>query len=349
MINNEEFLKVLELLKPALSPKGIIPIFGDYCFDKNTISTYNDELGVSVKFISNIEGGVKGDVLYSWVKSCTKPIDYEASNTEIKFKSGRSKLELPLTNKSDFVHKVPTPTGQKVIFDSTLVECLQKALTSVSGVSSLPAMAGVTLNADKEGYYFYSTNGVSITNIFITNNAPDEPINGILNKDFCKVIIKTLSVLGTPLVALYFSDDTIYADFGDVLIWSNAVNYEEYKLDFLSEIDKVLEPDFENVQINISDDLISSLKKIVDICGEELTTKPCKFTLVGDELKIDFSGTIKINEVVLVPENTCSDEFILDVKPLLEGLTLGNKFALLSNAVVVTGTNSLYLQANRNG
>jgi len=91
-LKREELLEALTKVQPGLATKELIQQSQSFVFSKRRITTYNDEISVSCKFESDIEGVVKADELYQLLdKTKAKEIEVSIDGNILLMKTKNSK------------------------------------------------------------------------------------------------------------------------------------------------------------------------------------------------------------------------------------------------------------------
>ncbi len=92
IINREELIKALESVKPGLSKQGLIEQSTHFLFDKDTIRSYNDQITITQKFESGVEGSIPSGELYKLLQKLKdKELEIEQNGSELLIKGKRTK------------------------------------------------------------------------------------------------------------------------------------------------------------------------------------------------------------------------------------------------------------------
>lgn len=145
LINRNEFLTALEIVKPGLSNKDQIAQATSFAFLNGRVVTYNDELSVSHPLANcEIEGAIKADKLYAFLNKIKKDeIDLTIKGNEVILTTGRAKaglalqteIKLPLEEVNDKKKWKPLP--------ETFIKFLSFAMTSCSKLQTTPILTCV--------------------------------------------------------------------------------------------------------------------------------------------------------------------------------------------------------------
>jgi DNA polymerase III sliding clamp (beta) subunit (PCNA family) len=106
-MNKSSLLKALEVVKPGLSNKDTVEQTDTFGFKNGRVTTYNDEISISHPVDIDVEGCIKAEELYAFLKKVKgDEIEISLENNEIQFKAGRAKAGLTLNS------KVSQPLGE---------------------------------------------------------------------------------------------------------------------------------------------------------------------------------------------------------------------------------------------
>lgn len=221
-MKRDEFLSVLNHLKPALASKDYIPIIDCYCFAGGKVFAYDSLIGIRTKCDLPIEGAIKGNVLRGLVEySEDGDVSVETKGNKIKISCGKSTSNLPVMPKEDFIFDFPRYQEDfSVDFSPEHLKAIRLCLNTVSLDSTHPERMGVTVSIGKFETDFYSTNGKAITHVRVGKGHDrfDDPITIILPLSFCKVVADLSSEYPDQRLDFCISDEKnrfIVSRFGD--------------------------------------------------------------------------------------------------------------------------------------
>jgi hypothetical protein len=164
-----DLVAALKKVEPAVSSKGVIPIFGCFCFDGKTITTYDDQVALQMPFEIGIKGGIQGRLLLPWLDSSkARDISFEQTGDCVQFKARNATLDAPTLGSESFIFTFPKrDDGVKVIgpFDKDaatgFVLAVKRALISMGTDPAHPQMMGITCGIEGKFVSMYSTNDSS--------------------------------------------------------------------------------------------------------------------------------------------------------------------------------------------
>lgn len=185
-----QLFDVLKKTSPALSNKDVIAVFSCFCFGKDSVLAYDDLIAIQFPLkVEGLRGAVKGDVLLRWLGSVKfKDVDVVPGETSVLFKCGRSKIELPLLSKDDFLFKFPTKAARfEFPVDDSVVKLIQQATTSMGTDPSHPWRLGLTLKISPDGLLMYSCDNATATRVS-SSKSHKKSFSVIIPPRFCDLL-----------------------------------------------------------------------------------------------------------------------------------------------------------------
>lgn len=215
-INRESLLKVLALLRPALSTQDYIPALTHVHFDGEYATAYNDISAISIVSNAPINRCVPGDLFIralGALSGATVALAYDEAKSTLLLSSGRSKLKLPTLGPKEFPYEAPYGKGDEIAVTKEMLRGIERCLLSVGADPTHPAQMGVTLDTDDAGHaVLFSTDHFTISRY--QTKSPIELVGDvpvILPTFFCEQLVSlhkafpdekiTLSVLSGALLA----------------------------------------------------------------------------------------------------------------------------------------------------
>lgn len=97
-INTSDLKSALDIVRPALSVKGIIEQTDSFAFIEGSVVTYNDEICITHELKGiKLDGVIKAEELYKFLtKVKEKEFDITITDSEVQMKAGRSKVGFAL-------------------------------------------------------------------------------------------------------------------------------------------------------------------------------------------------------------------------------------------------------------
>lgn len=215
--NRDALLKLVSLLRPALSNQSFIPALTHLRFDAGQVTAYNDVTAIKAKAPIDLSACVPGELFIKALSSFNADsvaLDAlesdKGSITTLLLTSGRSKLKVPVLPVKDFPLREPSGDCHVVPFDNEMLDGIRKCLFSVGSDPTHPAQMGVTLESEDGKAVFYSSDNFTISRCQ-TKSKVDLPAGApiILPTFFCEQML---------VLAKTYSDDDV-----DLEVYPNAL------------------------------------------------------------------------------------------------------------------------------
>ncbi|ATI19146.1 putative DNA polymerase III beta subunit [Vibrio phage vB_VpaS_KF4] len=252
ILEKAQLQRVLNFIKPALSPHEFVPVLSHFCFtEEGDVYAYNDLVGVTVREHDfGIVGALPGKDLLKVISSFGKAdvaIEEIDDGAGVLIKSGRAKTKLVMLPEDDFVYEPVTNTDQepRVEFelDEEFLTSFKKCISGIGDDPTSPAQMGITIT---DGFLF------STDNVTITAYELSDPIEGIgqviLPKPFCELVVELSKYNKSEVITLSFYDDNVTAILEDesveittrILQDDEPFNFEAVLEGFLGEEDALV-------------------------------------------------------------------------------------------------------------
>lgn len=212
-MNRAELVRTLELIKPALASNNMVPIFQCFTFLNNgTVSAYDDEIAVvgPCELEENI--GVHGNTILGLLSnSGAEEVDFSLAADTLTIKCGKTVSKLPYQPFENFIFKEPSQKWDyKIPFTESLFDAFKMCLETVSKDVTQTALLGITIERDK----MYSCDSDAVTRVQLKHGGKGRVL---MSTPFCEAVVRLWSSLAVTTGKLQFSDDWVYAEFGE---WS---------------------------------------------------------------------------------------------------------------------------------
>lgn len=170
-INREALLKLVSLVRPALSTLDFIPALKHIHFGKGFATAYNDVAAIQVALPNddlNLNLCIPGELLIKALGSFNAEnvmIQPDQKDGFILVTSGRSKLRLPTLDSKSFPLALPVATKvPKILVEQAILTGIERCLVAVGNDPTRPASMGITLDADDSGHaVLFSTDNATIS------------------------------------------------------------------------------------------------------------------------------------------------------------------------------------------
>lgn len=197
-INRESLLKLLSLVRPALSTVDYIPALKHIRFHAFYATAYNDASAIEVKLPSaalNLGLCVPGEMVIKALGSFNAEnvmVQQNEKDHTILITSGRSKIKVPTMGIKDFPLSIPAGGSTPSIeLSDDVLTGIQRCLISVGNDPTHPATMGVTLDVSDDGkIVLFSTDNATISRYQTKTKAKlpgDAPV--ILPTFFCEQLV----------------------------------------------------------------------------------------------------------------------------------------------------------------
>jgi hypothetical protein len=225
-------LAVLEAASPALgTTRNLVPGLSHFWFDRETVTAFNDVLGIRVVFASDFEGGVEGERLLGLLKNSTAKNVTLTSRTGgrkpvLHVEVGTAGVTLPMRPVTESLFKEQFPDHSGSAISQELIDALK--LTMLSCVSKKLASAaerGVTLIQTDTVLDAYTTDDATVSWARVKDSAlfPTAHGRALWPREFCDYFIRHFTH-GT-IVAM--TDDAVWA-YGGVKYQSDPLMVTVY-------------------------------------------------------------------------------------------------------------------------
>lgn len=192
-IDRDYLLEKLQITKPGLSSSDLIPVLSHYWFSDGRLSTYNDEIGISIPCKSDIVGAVPGVLLFAMVDGLAsgKPIIPSIIKDELHIQSGKSKIKLAMLKADAFVFTFPKPNAslQMGVEMEAFVEAIECCLRSADNNAHVPEYLGVTMLLDGTVMKLFGTDGQTLSHGICKLKRSYAPKRVVLSVAFCKQLV----------------------------------------------------------------------------------------------------------------------------------------------------------------
>lgn len=346
-INREEFLKSINLVRPALASQAFVVSLTHVAFDDGMVMAYNDitSIGVACKFEYDV--CLPGDLLIKILNSLSADelMVQKPDEATLQFVGGRSKFKIPLLQLDTFPFVLPdSPILNKIKLTPDLISGIEKCLISVGTDPTHPAQMGVTL---EEGGVLYSTNNFSISRYQSSSDiklAAGAPV--ILPTYFCQQLISLSRAFPKEPVEMEVRDTSITVWFGDDIYLFTKLGDND-PLDFsriikkhcsdaaikehAATIPEAFDSAFERALLIVADDLDRSSQITIDEEKLRIVTRSKTSSSETDD-SMRFKGGAEVDE-----------EFYVDPALVIKASKICNKMAALKDVLVLTNEDLTFI------
>lgn len=239
--NRDKLLKLLTLLRPALSTQNYIPALTHFAFADGWVMAFNDITAICAKCPVELSGCIPGETLLRALGS------FNAENVSLKadpkdenllVSSGRSKLKLPTMELDKFPYEEPSGSGDEIDLTDGILEGIRRCLFSAGSDPTHPATMGLTLAVDDDGRaIIFSTDNFTISRYQTKDKIAlpgDSPV--LLPTFFCEQLLTLGKHFSEEEIVLKIYAGRLTASFGKLAELSTRTLADTETLDF----DKIL-------------------------------------------------------------------------------------------------------------
>ncbi len=231
-MNRAELVQTLELVKSALAPTNMIPIFQCFTFDGGFVSAYNDTIAIIGPAEIEETFGIHGNTLLGLLSnSKAETITLSLERDTAIFKLEKTISKLPFQPEENFLFNEPEDKWNfSIPYTESFNEAIRLCLETVSSDTTQAALLGITLEND----LMYSCNGDCLTRIKLKNKVKVKS-RVLMPTAFCEAAIKLWSTLEMTSGTLYFNDEWIMVNFGEWTVYGRILEIKE-PIDFVKLI-----------------------------------------------------------------------------------------------------------------
>jgi DNA polymerase III sliding clamp (beta) subunit (PCNA family) len=195
-MKRKELVRLLELVNPAISASGLVPVFSCFMFSKNAVTAFNgDSLAIKAKFKGDQTFAVDGKTLLGLLQnSNADEVIMTLEKQDVHVKAGKSNFKLPFFTKEEFLFEEPSEDWDATCnCGKELLRGLEICLTTTCRDNAMPALMGLCFNcAGTDLTTLYSCDGDAVTRFMTEDGYEGEGIFTVPNS-FCEALLKITS------------------------------------------------------------------------------------------------------------------------------------------------------------
>lgn len=218
-INRDFLIRLVNLVKPALSTQDYIPALKHVLFANGFATTYNDNLAIQVVIPRDLDLGLclPGEMLaralvsFNAEKVLVQPNEKDGS---LVLASGRGKIKVKTLPAKDFPLEMPKGKAALLQLTDEILAAIRRCLISVGNNPSQPASMGVTLDVTDGKAVLYSTDNATISQCKTKSKIGlpgDAPV--ILPTFFCEQLVALAKAHPKAEVYLLLHAGAVIAEF----------------------------------------------------------------------------------------------------------------------------------------
>lgn len=353
VLNREQLLKAVNLVKPALSTQMYIQALTHVAFEKGLVAAYNDVTAIAVKCPFEFETCLPGDLLIKLLNNLqSDEITVSEVDNNLLFAGGRSKLKIPTLEIDSFPFTMPDEDDLENEFtiSRNMIEGFEKCLISVGTDASHPALMGITLES---GGTIYSTNNHSLSRFYSDDEHIKLPadIPVILPTFFCQQLISMSKHFIEAKINLSFFKGSVLAHFVNPDKELVASVFSKMLVDIEPmDFDRIIKKYCGDETIKrfatvIPDSFDSSIDRALLILNNE-QFKTTKISIDDGKLSMHSKSAMGVAEDSMRFKGKCEqdlDYFLIDPSMVSKATRICNKLAALENVLVLTNEDESFV------
>jgi DNA polymerase III sliding clamp (beta) subunit (PCNA family) len=342
-LNREQFLRALNLVRPALAAQSYVPILTHFLLSGGKVTAYNDVQGIQVAFPTGMECAVPGELLVKMLGNLkADEVLVTILEGQVLVSSGRSRLKLSYLPIKDFPFSFPTTSPMaEIIINADFIKGVKKCLVSVGKDPTRPEQLGITLDSVPT---LYSTDNHTISMYRLDSPKLGLPADApvILPTFFCEQLVALSDAFPDLTISMSLYPGAVVGNVGlganspaSARIFSKLVAETE-PLDFDKIIRKhITEEDVIKFECEVPDTFDPAFDRALLILGTEVD----KVTRVAIDGKKAFllstSGTNEVRDQVTLGIDLSEMEFLIDPELVSRGLKVSNRVSFMPKVMVM--------------
>lgn len=235
-VERKKLLESLDIIEPAISEGGVIPILGTIWFTGKDLMAFNDNIAISIPFKSTFKGAVAPTLIELLRNSGAEMVQFDdLSGSSLKIKVGKASFNLPAMPPNSFIFKMPEENEEYVCDQASVkdfIEGIEACLRSVGSDPSHPDQLGVTvipMKSEKE-LHLFATNDITLSHAVVKVRKLASK-RFILSTEFCKQLVKLPKDDPVTICVRYNEYSLAYNDkielYGRLVNSENPLNFAE--------------------------------------------------------------------------------------------------------------------------
>jgi DNA polymerase III sliding clamp (beta) subunit (PCNA family) len=308
LIQRQTLVNALGLLKPGLSNKDIIEQGLCFNFNKDTITTFNDLISVSIPLETGIEGAVRAEELHKLLDRITADeIELTQTESELRIKAGKIKAGLSL--KAELLPPLAVENEWQEL-PKQFKEAIGFCQFSTSKDMTRPHLTCIHF----EGVKVSSSDRWRITQFAMTEAIP---VNFLLPASAANILLKyNITHMALDNAWVHFADAESGLVFSTRLILADLMQPDQYfdvqgQVVRLPDLDKTLER--AKIMVEGDSDLDLTIKLILEP-GKLICRGQKEIGWVEEVVDLDYNGspiTMMVNPLFLADILSRTKEMIV--------------------------------------
>lgn len=341
-MDRKDLLDALRMAKPALSSQDFIPVLKHFVFDGQTVSAYNDNLGIQIEFPSELQCAIPGDLLQSLVsKYSADELKFDFGKDKVEIKCGRNRTSLPfldpVDDKDQFIEWMPEEGSAVATFkaDGPFLVGLGRCKEFVGNDGNKLAEIGITMTTEGPSGHLYSTDNLTISSQKLSLHSYEgADLNIIIPVPWCLAVNNLTNEIGDEDVQIEIGDGYIMADIsGEAVVVAKLIEAEPYAFKEIIE-ENLGDSDYEKLLVTPPDEFYAALDRNLVIQGKSME-KEIDVTIADSVMAINCNSDLGNSDDTIEFDGKLDDvSFQCDPVLLMKAGKICSKLAFLDNVII---------------
>ena len=323
-----ELNKVVKVIDTKSANPSLLGVLIDAQQDQIVLTTSNSNYSIQTVITEDFEVTeegtflIDGKLLLEYVKKIKKgTIDIKSDGSLVKFKSGRSKLDINTISTSDMFPQIDfnDTTGTHIQFEKNkLIDIIKNTSYAVSTRLNRPTLCGINITLKDQQIKFVSTDSYRLKMITYHLDSDDQ-MDVIVP---AKPLLDSLNIMDSDESEMI---DTYYND-GQMLLKNDVTKVKIRTIaGVFPSVIQIVQSVQVNKQVTVDKEEMEESLDRIDLLSSE-TDDIIKFSIKNDEMKIYVAGTQRgnIEETILCESDglVSGEEFniAINIKYLKEAI-----------------------------
>ncbi len=345
----------LGMAKAALSSWDHTPILTYFCFTKDSVHAYNDDMAIECGLDSELECALPGALLYSLLSKLEgEAVTFDVKKGKVTMKCGKNKTVLPSLPNDMYSYEPPEEKSEIASFKVTpgFIVGLGRCLMGTGQDAQVKEEIGVSFIAKDKTQALYSTDNISVSKQELnlpSYKSDEKELSIIMPAHFCKNLISLVGAIGGEEVFVEVGDGWIFANIGgEVNLFSRLIS-DAKKYDFEDVIDELTGGKTEK-GVELPHEVFTALDRAIVLLSNS-TDKTVTFDLDDEKLKLTVKSEMGIADDDITIDGCDFGTFEFNVNPelLMRANQYCSRYAFGDKVVICTEGSFLHIVAHNVG
>ncbi len=222
-MNTRTLLEALAAASNAVATSNLVPALSHFWFNKDTVTAYNDTIGIEVPCNTAFVGGVPNTLL-TFLRACNKneEVSMTATDKEVTVEVGDKQMKTPILRSKCPITIPKQGNAPSIAVSKQLVHAFKTCMHSVSTDSSRPEHLGITVIPGDDKLQVFSTDSKTMTWVRdVPAKIKGDPERVILATEFCQQLIAFAAEKQFETIEL--NDDNAIVRASDVTLFGRLI------------------------------------------------------------------------------------------------------------------------------